>query len=177
MIFYTSDWHIDHQNILKLCDRPFADTDEMRETIISNYCARVTDKDDVFFLGDMFFKSSASDGSAMKVMKALPGHKHLIIGNHDKALVKNQQLMSLFETADEYKKINDDGRTVIAFHYPILEWDGYFHGTYHVYGHIHNNTGNELYSVLGQLKNAFNVGVDVNGFCPVTLSELIARSE
>ncbi len=176
MIFYTSDWHLYHNNILKLCDRPFTSAEEMKNIIIGNYNARVTSKDDVFFLGDIFFKTSVSDGSAEQILKNLPGHKHLIIGNHDKNLVKSKSLMSLFETADEYRKFKDDGRTVIAFHYPILEWDGYFHGTYHIYGHIHNNTGNENYAMLKNMKSAFNAGVDVNNFCPVTLSELIAAS-
>lgn len=62
----------------------------------------------------------------------------------------------------------------VLFHYPIFEWDGYFKNSIHLYGHVHNCGNNpELQKRFDLLGNrAINVGVDVNGFCPVGLEKI-----
>ena len=79
----------------------------------------------------------------------------------------------MFVDIKHYDKINDNGRQVVLCHYPIAEWDGYFKGVYHLYGHVHNNFANPWYKIMGSLKNCYNVGVDVCDYKPVTLDELI----
>ena len=48
MNFYIGDPHLGHEAIIRLCNRPFADVDEMDEAIISNWNSRVTNGDTVF---------------------------------------------------------------------------------------------------------------------------------
>jgi hypothetical protein len=36
-------------------------------------------------------------------------------------------------------------RKFALFHYPILEWDGFFHDSIHLYGHVHNGGRNPGY--------------------------------
>ncbi|MDE6707597.1 MAG: hypothetical protein K2K06_06135, partial [Oscillospiraceae bacterium] len=95
-------------------------------------------------------------------------------GNHDRKFLKNEKFQNLFVSVNNYLTIQDENRKVILFHYPILEWDGYFRDTYHIYGHIHNshNFANQILT-QEQFKNAFNAGVDVNDFMPKTLTEFI----
>lgn len=45
MNFYIGDPHLGHEAIIRLCNRPFADVDEMDEAIISNWNSRVTNGD------------------------------------------------------------------------------------------------------------------------------------
>ena len=176
MIYYTSDLHLGHKNILRLSDRPFADLDEMHQTIRDNWNSIVTDKDEVYILGDVAFKLNEEINS---LIASLKGRKHLIIGNHDKKFLGKEKFRAHFETIQHYLEIEDSGRTVILFHYPIAEWDGFYHDTYHLYGHIHNTTGNLTDDIITKIKskghNMFNVGVDVNDFVPVTLDRLCKK--
>lgn len=57
MLWFTSDLHFGHDNIIKYCHRPFANAVEMNRTIINNINERVGCNDD-FLLFQHFFKQS-----------------------------------------------------------------------------------------------------------------------
>lgn len=178
MIFYTADLHLGHENIVKLSNRPFKNNDDMTNAIIHNWNTVVSKDDDVYIIGDMFFKTSADE--KIKILRRLKGRKHLILGNHDKQM-DDEAIRKEFASIKNYTVIKDSGREVVLHHFPLLEWDGFFGGAYHVYGHIHNNFDTAAYQIIlknkEHFKNAFNAGVDVNGFFPRTLDEMIANSE
>lgn len=46
-VFYTSDTHFGHKNIIGFCDRPFDDIEEMNRALIERWNAKVSDADDV----------------------------------------------------------------------------------------------------------------------------------
>ena len=56
MVFFTADTHFGHRNVIRFCDRPFETIEEMDETLIRNWNARVTGRDSVYILGDLFFR-------------------------------------------------------------------------------------------------------------------------
>lgn len=166
MIYYTSDLHLFHENIIKLCRRPYTTVEEMNADIIAKWNVKVKAKDDVYVLGDMFFKYT--DIQQVKdILNILNGTKHLILGNHDN-FIKSLRWQDYFKEVVSYKEINDCGKMVCMFHYPIEEWNGYFRDAYMLYGHVHNNESN-----LKKHMRKFNVGVDVNDFEPKSLEELI----
>ena len=173
MIFYTADLHLGHENVIAYSKRPFGNADEMLECLILNWNSVVSDNDDVYIIGDLFFKLGTK--KQLEILRSLKGRKHLILGNHDRNL--NTAVRDEFASTNDYLKLNDNGRCVILSHYPILEWDGYFRGAYHIYGHIHNNFDTLAYQIINNnpehFKNAFNAGVDVTGYTPRTLNELI----
>ena len=173
-IFYIADTHLGHGNILRLNNRPFYNVFEMNDTIIKNWNNRVRPEDDIYIIGDFSYKSKESGAG---IVQKLNGRKHLIIGNHDKHNLKDPNFRKCFVEIRDMVDIMDNGRRVIMCHYPIIEWDGYFRGSYLVYGHIHNNTTNNAYKCMKNLENALNAGVDINQFMPVTLDELIMNNK
>ena len=55
MIYFTSDWHLGHANIIKYCERPFKSVSDMDRILIQNYNEIVDQDDTVYFLGDFCF--------------------------------------------------------------------------------------------------------------------------
>ena len=79
-VFFTSDTHFYHGNIIRFCNRPFKDVEVMNETIISNWNNTVGQDDTIFHLGDFCLGGSAE---WTKILDRLNGKIYLIMGNHD----------------------------------------------------------------------------------------------
>lgn len=59
--FVTSDVHFGHNNIIKYCNRPFQNSDEMDITIINNWNKIVNPDDEVYILGDFALIKAEND--------------------------------------------------------------------------------------------------------------------
>lgn len=81
-VYFIADTHFGHDRIIEICNRPFADVEEMNAQLIQKWNNKVSDEDTVYILGDFCFKMSKQD--AIKILKQLKGKKVLIRGNHDK---------------------------------------------------------------------------------------------
>ena len=57
MIFFTSDLHLGHKNIIRLCGRPFESVEEMDEILIDNWNKKIHRCDTVYILGDILFRN------------------------------------------------------------------------------------------------------------------------
>ena len=171
MIYYIADLHFGHENIIRLCSRPFADAEEMDRTLIDNWNSVVTDKDEVYVVGDFCFTTKKK---AVDYLVQLKGKKHLIIGNHDKGIMKDPDAVKCFESIGHMKTIRDSGRKIFLCHYPVAEWPGYYHGMIHFYGHIHN-AENTTKEIMDGIPNAYNVGADLLGFTPRTADYIIGE--
>ena len=173
-IYYIADTHFGHGNIIRLSNRPFSNVDEMNEIMIRNWNNCVGKDDTVYIVGDFAFKSAEHP---VGILSQLNGHKVLIKGNHGGKNLKDPAFRKQFDEICDRKTIYDNNRMVVIDHFPIIEWDGFFRGSYLVYGHIHNNTSNFAYKCMKELDNALNAGVDINNFMPVTLDELIVNNK
>lgn len=174
-IFYIADPHFGHANIIRLNNRPFYNVDEMDKTMIKNWNSCILSNNDiVYVVGDFAFKSANHPAG---ILEQLNGRKVLIKGNHDGKNLKDPAFRRNFEEICDRKIINDNNRMVVIDHFPLIEWDGFFRGSYLVYGHIHNNVTNYAYECMKKLDKALNAGVDINQFMPVTLDELIVNNQ
>lgn len=172
MKFYTADLHFDHENIIRYENRPFSSGDAMNEALIANWNNRVGRGDEVYILGDFCFDKTGE--RANELLARLNGQKFLVRGNHDYYVKTPAFDKSALVWIKDYARIKDGDNTVVLFHYPIAVWDMQHHGAIHLYGHVHSNT-DDHHPLLYKLENAYNVGVDVRGYAPVTLAELLEQ--
>lgn len=179
MIYYIADIHFNDKTVFNKCSRPFRNLKDYENEIIRRWNNKVSPDDIVYVLGDIaedrFFQ-------AIEIIKHLKGHKVLIIGNHDLLILDKIKESGAFEIIEFMLLINDNERKVCLCHYPLMDWVEFNRGGYHIYGHIHNKTikqGNAYVDIKNYFKDklAYNAGVDVTGFEPVTLNEMIEMKE
>lgn len=171
MYFYIADPHFGHENILKLCGRPFENIDAMNEALIAAWNERVTGNDTVFILGDLFFRCADPE----TILRQLKGRKRLIIGNHDSSWMDKVDLQKYFVSVDNLLEITDGVRGITLCHYPLLTWKHKLR-TFMIHGHIHNDTTSDFFPLLAVRERVLNAGVDINSFRPVTFDELVENN-
>lgn len=171
MNYFTSDLHLGHKNIIEYEDRPWKTVEDMSIGLIRNWNNIVIAKDDVYILGDFAFQNSYMTCEKInEVLKALNGKKHLIIGNHDTYINKQNFNPRYFEEITPYKEIKEDGKFIVLCHYPIESWNGKQYGSIHLHGHTHQpDSRPEM--------NRYNVGCMLYDYTPVTLNDLLERGK
>lgn len=166
MIYFTSDTHFGHRNIIEYCNRPFKDVEEMDREIINNINSMVKHDDTLYHLGDFSFNVGK--------YRALINCKNiiLVLGNHD----KYKYARGYFNAISEYLKIVVNNKKIILCHYPFAKWDCSHHGSYHLFGHCHGNHNKwiEEHMPHGLL---MDVGVDCNDFKPISIYKVIETME
>lgn len=173
MNLYISDLHFGHKNCIRFDNRPFADTDEMDRTMIQLWNSRVSIKDDVYILGDLCFRSEKTPDW---YLKKLNGHKHLIVGNHDRVTLECEEAQQYLESIDNMLYIEDDGRQICLCHYPLAAWYKSHRGSWHIYGHIHANK-DDVYQLMKTKEHALNAAACINNYTPATIEELIRNNK
>ena len=176
MIYFTSDLHLGHKNIVDLCKRPFADVDAMDAVLIDNWNRKVKKNDIVYLTGDVVWDKK----KVAYYMEQLSGKKILVAGNHDSTWIKREECKKYFEEIVLYLEVHLNGHPITMCHYPMLEWRSSREESkrklgYLIHGHIHNRIADEYRQLFLQF-NALNAGVDVNDFAPVTFDELVENN-
>lgn len=173
MIYFTSDLHLGHANIIRHCNRPFSSVREMDETLIKNWNIRVRPDDTVYVLGDVIFRSAKAPE---EYLSRLSGKKHLILGNHDQDWVKKCTLEYFFESVSTLDHISDGTHQMTLCHAPMTSWPDNTR-SYMVFGHIHNNTNDACWQLICRSELMLNAGVDINNFMPVTFEEMAENNK
>ena len=175
-IWFTSDLHFGHVNILKFCNRPWETTDEMNADLIKNWNSVVKPDDLVFDLGDFAF---ASNSKWKDLLSQLNGHHYLILGNHDITRWPGDKTMELFEGVSHQMILKIDGRTVYLNHYPYLCFGGAWrkpeNAVYQLFGHTHsgpNCRGTDTDRLVNLFPYQYDVGVDNNNYTPVSWEQV-----
>lgn len=156
-IYFISDMHFGHRNIIKYENRPFKNIKEMDASIIENWNSVVKKDDKVFVLGDISFYNKEKTA---EIIYSLNGYKILILGNHD-----NERSLHWWKSVGFDEVIN----------YPII-YDGFYMLSHepmylnenmpymNIHGHIHN--------LKYESKQFFNVSVECIDYTPISFEKI-----
>lgn len=178
-IYFYSDPHFGHKNVIKYDNRPFKDIQDMNNKLIDKYNKVVKNDDLVIWVGDCFFTRM---DSAQNIMNSLNGTKVLVRGNHDKGTNKFYRLG--FDLVCDEMQLKIDGKKVIIKHYPYnpnfwirlklflrgrrikyLDRAPKNEGHWLIHGHVHGNSWNVKDKMI-------NVSANMNNYMPVSIKKI-----
>lgn len=184
-VWFSADLHLNHDNIIGFCNRPYDDVVEMNKDLLRRWNTCVADDDLVYVLGDL---AMGPRKESVPLFAQFNGRKILVAGNHDHVWEHSKQAQSdrRQEWFDLYQKqggiagVSDHlataigSRVVHMSHFPYAgdshEEDRYLEarppdtGHWLIHGHVHTE--------WRQRGRMINVGVDAwNGY-PVHITML-----
>lgn len=183
-IFFTSDLHFGHENVIRFDNRPFNTVEEMDDEMIKRWNTKVGKGDIVYVLGDFIWKAATNE--AVSIIRRLNGQIILIKGNHDRFL-HNAAAKKAFAGIKDYDDICvtlEDGTTrrCILSHYFIPFYNGHRYQAIHLHGHSHlTEEAAEEVRITTELNEKgydlkiYNVGCMYWNYTPVTLDEILER--
>lgn len=190
-IWFTSDCHFGHRNILNFCERPFENTKEMEKAIIENWNSVVKPEEKVFCLGDFSWFHSRHE--IKKIVNRLNGEIYMILGNHDKKeafeLCDTEKLhicsdiTYLYlrpETNDSDNRFETNCYTVVLSHFPQLCYSqSEKSNTYNFFGHIHSRKDQPMIEFGEPIKllkqRQYDIGMDRHSYTPIDFFDILKK--
>jgi calcineurin-like phosphoesterase family protein len=161
-VYIWSDLHLGHANIIKYCNRPFADVEAMNKALLHAWWTTVKPMDTIINLGDVSLKNNKEHLS--ETIRSLPGYKILILGNHDRKRSVKWWMEAGFDEVYKHPIVYE-GKLILSHAIVELAKDSPF---INIHGHSHqHNMGNPRY---------VNVCVEITGYKPVPLEAIIDGS-
>jgi calcineurin-like phosphoesterase family protein len=158
MIYFISDTHFGHYNIIKHCNRPFLNAHIMDQIIFDNINEVVGHDDVLYILGDFCFKGKKPLDYRVRINCR---NVHLVLGNHDKRTDFYPDELTVdmqgFSSVQEVKEVIYCNQRIYLSHYPHRSWPASHKGSYMLYGHVHGKFNNED---KASNKLTLDVGVD-----------------
>jgi calcineurin-like phosphoesterase family protein len=167
MIYFTSDLHAFHKNIIESDKLPFKDLHEYREYIIKVWNETIQPDDEVYLLGDVTV--GGTNGQIHEFLLRLNGKKYLIQGNHDhRTIMKCAYLRDCFEWIRWHHTFDYGKQRFHLYHCPIESW---FNMTamkcIHLHGHSHGKSRT--------LDRRMDVGFKACNFRIYSIEEIIKK--
>ncbi len=183
-IFFYSDPHYGHTNVLKFCPRGYDNINQMHKDYIKLYNKTIPKDGVCIWVGDCFFFGKEK---SREIMQQLNGTKVLVRGNHDN---KHAYMYSLgFDFVVDYLELHIAGQSVKVKHYPpkytnnrLIQWfkfnilkhkkPRYFDrypskdGRWLIHGHTHSD------EKVNAKHKSIHVGVDAWSGTPVSLRQI-----
>jgi len=163
-IWFTADFHFGHSNIIRYCNRRFANAAEMDEAILDRVNDLVKTDDELYFLGDFCIggpKVAVAYRQKIRCKKV-----YFILGNHDRVIKK---IVDQFVWVKEIAEVNICHQPIVLCHYAMRVWHHSGRGAWQLYGHSHG----KLPAAEGS--RSMDVGVDTNDFRPYSFDEIRAK--
>ena len=192
MRYFTSDLHLGDKTVARW--RGFDDIDA-HDALVAAGLATLRADDELWLLGDL---CKANLDGVRSLREHIPcSHVHVVVGNHDsRSRFVTSGLFDSVEYYDQVGKVAREGYKFVMSHYPMLDWDRAFHGSYMLHGHIHSlpaegYPGKEPplprgredggFGIMGYNEwnrehgiRRYDVGVDANHYLPVSAEQILA---
>lgn len=187
-IFFTSDLHFGHRNILNFCKRPFENVKDMDNQLIENWNSVVSENDIVFSLGDFCWFPRPKE--YYNRISKLNGIVYFISGNHDdtqclKETTEKYQLDDKVHVCSDIVTLYLEAQhlnlpckifEIIMCHYPLWTWSHVENKTIHLYGHVHSldwRSCEEFGKPINHRSNCLDVGADAHKYTPIDIQEVL----
>lgn len=177
-VFLTADLHLGHEKTCTVFEghdgrplRPFVNADEMDQTIIKNFQARLTKNDTLYVLGDVCI-----DPKNLWKLHEIPGRKTLIPGNHER--LPMSRYLEFFDDVEVYKVFKTSGlyKRFVCSHVPmhpdsVTRWGA------NVHGHLHSDYVRLRPGHTDPDPRYLCVSLEQTNYAPLHLDEVRARLE
>lgn len=180
-LFFTSDLHFGHNNVIKFCNRPYTNTKEMEKALIDNWNSVVSNEDYAFILGDIFWFNHSKE--TKRIFGKLNGKKiYVLQGNHDdfssylsKYLDERIEILDCDEVTLYVKGLQQ--KEYYLSHCPLMTWPHRENGVPNFFGHIHSGprSNNEVDNNLPLWPLQYDVGVDNNEYTPIEVRQIMQK--
>ena len=148
--WFISDTHFMHQNVALL--RGYSSYEEQDLDILDKWNSMIDYEDTVYHLGDLTMKA-INNPYVWTMLCGLHGHKHLILGNHDKIHPvlkrpdgdKFREYLEFFDTVGTFSKYNDGPFQSVLSHFPYDTEEQWMQlapkdlGKLLIHGHTHSS--------------------------------------
>lgn len=187
MIWFSADFHISHNNILKYCNRPFSNIQDHDNHIITQINKCVKSNDTLYFLGDLLFanKKYYAQNLFNLLSKINCNDIRWLHGNHDPStadlrlrIMDDNSLWKKIRVQGSFYEENLYNKPFVMCHYAMAIWNKSHRGAYHIYGHSHS-TAEESLDELFPGRRSMDVGIDnakklLGEYRPFSINEVIS---
>lgn len=183
-VWFSSDLHIGHGKVSDI--RGFNTPEDHDQALADNWDDAVHPDDHIWILGDLSAGGAEAEGRALFWMDSRPGHKHLILGNHDRGFPGHRgahkyfpRYYESFESVSTGARRKIDGHQVLLSHFPYAgggdhteverhtQWRLPDLGTPLLHGHTHQEGESTTWTDKGTMQ--ISVGPDANDLTPVSV--------
>jgi len=167
-VYFISDPHFDHVNILEYCSRPFSSVEEMNHVILNNWKSRIKSEDRVFFLGDMAYGRDSR--SPRWWLSQLPGKIIYLKGSHDHGIRPTSVGLNA-EMVTDYILLNlENKHKLVLVHDRFTLPKEFMHNKDYwiIHGHNHHEA-----PFIDRTNRQICVCVEVTNYSPVSLNEIL----
>ena len=174
-LYFTSDHHFFHSNIIKFCNRPWGDIKIHDGALIQNWNKVVPKDGVVIHAGDFVFTGNID--WIKNLVSQLNGSIHLVLGNHDyQNKLDREVFKGIFASVSDMINliVKDEEESskhmnFIISHYPMMYWRRGYH---HLHGHVHSGQRTNPSERVPQHPMRYDIGIDNNDYKPISYFEL-----
>lgn len=167
-VFAMGDFHFDHQNIIKYCNRKFYNFDEMNQYMLNKYNSVVKPDSTFIFMGDMTFGRDSR--GAKYWLDKLAGTIIYLKGSHDHGITPQTKNLKCLFLCDQLI-VHTPKMNLLFIHEPerVKDWDGWV-----IHGHHHNNYPKEFPFFNYQMKR-MNLSAELLDYTPISILDILSN--